>query len=195
MRTLLIVLSVTASAVAQEDYRWRILGDKGEEFVVTLYGATPYMFMPDPGVSGYNISHGDLKYSFPYPIELGGGPGTPLIPIFDFSYPFGTDLVDTQIVIAPADRIELEFFFYGSTTNPEADNFDGSLAPWVKRTWFMAVNTTPVARYSGNIVSVTRLSVPEPSTLSLLAFAGLSLLSRRQGRVARTRCQYHGVAS
>ncbi|MEZ6097862.1 MAG: hypothetical protein R3E01_02715 [Pirellulaceae bacterium] len=182
MRTLLIVLCVAASAVAQEDYRWRILGDKGEEFIVTLYGTTPYVNMPDPGVSGYNIESSDIQFSVPYPIGMGGlelNSGA----VFDFVYQFdGTNQVDTQLIIIPSERTDLVFSFYGTTTYPEANNFDGSLAGWPQITWLLTVNTFPVERHSGNILSVSRIPVPEPTGFTCAALGGLLCLRRPRNR-------------
>ncbi|MEZ6100942.1 MAG: hypothetical protein R3E01_18535 [Pirellulaceae bacterium] len=64
MRPLMILLCLASTAVG-EDYRWHMVGDKGEEFELTLFGTTSSL--DDNGEVGlYRATDWDLQWSIPY---------------------------------------------------------------------------------------------------------------------------------
>ena len=189
MRPLLILLCLASTAVG-EDYRWKMLGENGEEFVMAILGAVPHISENDDS-TGYAVTGFDLQFNLPFdPVQ-----GTPyqVVPQFDSYIPPSGGGNRFSLVVE--ERPDLLFTFSGDANPGYTAYIDdwGNDQAFSLRTFSIDVNDG--IQYFGKLVSVSRIPVPEPSTLSLLAFAGLALLSRRHGCVSRTRCQQDGVAS
>ena len=176
MRPLLILLCLASTAVG-EDYRWRMLGENGEEFIMTILGAVPHISEND-GSTGYAVTGFDLQFNLPFdPVH---GPPYQVVPQFDaFVSPAGGG---NRFSLVVEERPDLLFTFRGNANPGYTAYIDdwGNDQAFSSRYYQIEVNNTFV--YEGRIVSVSSIPIPEPSTLSLLAFAGLSLLSRRHPR-------------
>ena len=184
-----VMCTTAGQATAQEDYRWRMLGENGEEFIMTILGAVPHIGEDDS--TGYSVTGFDLQFNLPFdPVQ-----GTPyqVVPQFDSYIPPSGGGNRFSLVVE--ERPDLLFTFSGDANPGYTAYIDdwGNDQAFSLRTFSIDVNDG--IQYFGKLVSVSRIPVPEPSTLSLLAFAGLALLSRRHGCVSRTRCQQDGVAS
>ena len=191
MRPLLILLCLASTAVG-EDYRWRMLGENGEEFIMTILGAVPHISENDDS-TGYAVTGFDLQFNLPFdPVH---GPPYQVVPQFDSYADVGPGGAANRFSLVVEERPDLLFTFSGNANPGYTAYIDDWGNDQAFSSRFYEIDVRNTFGYDGRIVSVSSIPIPEPSTLSLLAFAGLSLLSRRQGRVARTRCQYHGVAS
>ncbi|MEZ6099615.1 MAG: hypothetical protein R3E01_11665 [Pirellulaceae bacterium] len=174
LATLLLIAWGTANG--QEDYRWKILGENGEEFVLTLFGTQPEFSLADGQLEGYNVQSFEFSYSIPFEIDPLPGIGSGI------DYFLGEERTPgqktPQIVVRPLSRPDLQFSFFGITADPTIANFDASLAPWTNRQWeILELETTSHHRYAGTIASVARLQVPEPRAFPGF-LVGLSIVLR-----------------
>ncbi|MEZ6104208.1 MAG: hypothetical protein R3E01_35145 [Pirellulaceae bacterium] len=156
------------------DYRWKMIGDQGEEFVVTLLGTVPLENPPGSFVDMYTVDSADLQWSAPCDIPI------------SVENPFSEPVVGRSenppqifVTIRPADRLDLRITL-GRTLSPVP-----TLDQWATVSGglftFSIINTTNTAVISGNIVSVSSLPVPEPSAITL-AVVGLLFTVRRHNR-------------
>ena len=106
MRPLLILLCLASTAVG-EDYRWHMVGDKGEEFELTLFGTTSSL--DDNGEVGlYRATDWDLQWSIPYELP----PTMDLLDPPSVSIERLGTLSSLQIRVADQKRNDVEFIFY-----------------------------------------------------------------------------------
>ena len=182
MRTLLIVLCVTASAVAQEDYRWRMLGENGEEFVMTILGAVPHISENDDS-TGYAVTGFDLQFNLPFdPVH---GPPYQVVPQFDSYADVGPGGAANRFSLVVEERPDLLFTFSGNANPGYTAYIDDWGNDQAFSSRFYEIDVRNTFGYDGRIVSVSSIPIPEPSTIyiSVTSLIMFFLRCRRPRRV------------
>ena len=167
MRPLMILLCLASTAVG-EDYRWHMVGDKGEEFELTLFGTTSSL--DDNGEVGrYRATDWDLQWSIPYELP----PTMDLLDPPSVSIERLGTLSSLQIRVADQKRNDVEFIFYKEhVPAPFLSNFEQP--DWQLFQFGMRTRVGPSSGnivLNGDIVSISRIPIPEPSSFPLLMFA------------------------
>ena len=174
-----VMCTTAGQATAQEDYRWRMLGENGEEFIMTILGAVPHISEND-GSTGYAVTGFDLQFNLPFdPVH---GPPYQVVPQFDSYADVGPGGAANRFSLVVEERPDLLFTFRGNANPGYTAYIDDWGNDQAFSSRFYEIDVRNTFGYDGKIVSVSSIPIPEPSTLSLLAFAGLSLLSRRHPR-------------
>ncbi|MEZ6104288.1 MAG: hypothetical protein R3E01_35560, partial [Pirellulaceae bacterium] len=157
-------------------YRWKMLGENGEEFIMTILGAVPVVQSDD--TIGHLVTGYDLQFSLPS-VPTQGTP-YPVVPVFDANIDFPRTGMGIFMVVE--ERPDLGFSFAGSTNPGYTTSIDnwGNDQAFSSRSYRIEVNDGPF--YSGKIVSVSRIPVPEPTAFTYAALGGLLCLRRPRNR-------------
>lgn len=162
------------NAHASDDYRWQLTGDGGELFDITFKGVTPeYDFEPDDSPDRYLVDDFSIQFTTPYSIPLGSN-FPPLLPSVHRLVTNSSLYMMLPTDERPDLHIELERM---QSPIPLIENFHTQ--GWDN--FVFAITQSPSRRVSsGNIVSITKLQVPEPQTVyAFFVSMTLLLLSRR----------------
>ncbi|MEZ6101490.1 MAG: hypothetical protein R3E01_21360 [Pirellulaceae bacterium] len=168
-----VMCTTAGQATAQEDYRWRMLGENGEEFIMTILGAVPHIGEDDS--TGYSVTGFDLQFNLPFdPVQ-----GTPyqVVPQFDSYIPPSGGGNRFSLVVE--ERPDLLFTFSGDANPGYTAYIDdwGNDQAFSLRTYRIEVNNSQA--YAGILTSVSRIPIPEPSSICLSVVALFALFSRR----------------